>query len=101
MINLQTKQLLKTQINTLLKKVKENNFAIQDNNLPSLSIWCFYEEFINEIMKEFPMNIGNNTNLEIFDLLELDNYYVNAHNSLEKTKEEIINFCDRILKKLI
>lgn len=79
---------------------KENcNNNINDDNYPSLTVWCAYNMFSQKIIVKYPPN-DNYYNFNIFELLELDSFYVDCKNDIEVEKKKIFDYIKKVKTKL-
>ncbi len=100
MISIEKRLFIRDEISLLLNNIEKTDVKIVDRKFPSLSVWSYYEMFLNALTNQYFLPAENKEDYEIFELLELDGFYVNACEDSNISKKKIREYSDRIIKKL-
>lgn len=94
-----------------LGDLSSNINTIDTNNVnsrfPSLPLWILYQEFVQKILHQFPVQVDDEyekeQNLEIFDFLDMDAFFVDANagfiNEKANLENQIKTKCKAIFSK--
>ncbi len=93
------KEILKC-LNLFLNKVNSNEVRVIDNDLPSVTLWCYYTEYLNQIMNIYSSENNQGEFNKLFDLAELDQFCVDAHKDEEYSKQQCVKYVERIKEKI-
>ena len=83
------------------KKIDMNEIRALDTSLPSINIWCFYNEYFDQAIRLYSLKEETERFLEFFDALELDRFSIDAHDPYETSKSKAIDYIKRMKKKFV
>ena len=83
------------------KKIDTNEVRSLDASLPSINIWCFCNEYFDQMVQIYSLKEEQERFLELFDTLELDWFSIDAHDPYEISKGKAIDYIKRVKKKLV
>lgn len=94
------KQILET-LEEFQTKIKTNEIRVPDRSLPSINVWCFWNEYFDQAIRLYSLKEETECFLELFDTLELDRFSIDAHDSYETSKGKVIDYIKRMKKKFV
>ncbi len=94
------KQILEA-LDEFQKKIEANEIRALDTSLPSINIWCFYNEYFDQMVQIYSLKEEQERFLELFDILELDRFSIDAHEPYDTSKSKAIDYIKKIKKKLV
>lgn len=84
---------------TLKAKAESNEDRILDDTLPSINIWIFYCEYFEAVRCIFSLEDDPKDFESLFDVLELDDFFISAKEDTMTSKRKITDYVQRMEKK--
>lgn len=82
------------------KKIETNEWRVTDRRLPSLSIWCFYNEYCNEMLRIYSLKEEPDLFIRLFDACEMDSFSIEAKSEEEDARNKALAYIDRIKDRI-
>ena len=100
MISLEKKKIITVKLDELLNDIKHCEECLTHFDVPSLYLWRIYTHYYDEMSNLLDLENNLKESMEIFDILNLDVFIIDAKNNFLKNKELLINYISDI-KKII
>lgn len=93
-------QILKC-LDDLLGKIDSGEFRPHDDGRPSLDLWCFYNEYTNEMMRVYSSSDEPKGFVRLLDACEMGDFDVDARAAREVSRKKIVEYVLRIKTKIV